>query len=183
VPRRSPTPFRTIGRLADLVGGYCWVEGRLFQLCGEWASQAEPAADPEVSVFLAALSRHHGDLAARWSDRLPVRAGVNPAALVVAPPGPEAVNLSRLDQAASPLARLAGLVEVVLPDLLHAYGAFLESASAVSEAPVMAVLGPARLTGSWEVGRGHSLLARLTADTGVTGAAAELLRNLLKAET
>jgi hypothetical protein len=181
VPSARPASFRTIGELAELVGGFCWVEGRLFELSGEWASQPEPGADPEINVYFAALSRHHGDLAARWSDRLPVRAGVNPAALVVTPDGPEDANLSLLAQATDPLARLAGLVEVVLPDLLGAYAALLAHASPVSEAPVMALLGPARLTGSGEVDRGRALIERLTGETGVTGAAADVVRNLVTA--
>ena len=47
-------------------------------------------------VWCAGVSRRHGLLAARWAERLPVRAGVDAAALVTAPAGPLAEALDAL---------------------------------------------------------------------------------------
>jgi hypothetical protein len=186
VPDPTPPAWRTIGQLADLVGGWCWVEGRLFELTGAWAGDpgagaepgTDPGADPEIDVFFAAASRAHAGVAAQWRDRLPVRAGVEVDGLIVPPSGPEAASLSLLEAAQGPLARLAGLVLVVLPHLVRTYGLHLAAANPASEAPVMAVLGPARRNGSAEVRRGRFLLQRVGGADGLTPEAAELVRNL-----
>ena len=85
--------WRGIDELAALVGHYGWLEARLFELTGRWATA--PAGDgaapdgraDELRVWCAAASRRHGELAAHWAQRLPVRAGVDAGALVVAPVG------------------------------------------------------------------------------------------------
>jgi hypothetical protein len=150
---------RTIGQLADRVGAYCWVEHRLFVLMGQWAvSGGEGEARPEVTVFLATESRRHGALAQAWQERLPVRAGVDRDALVVAPPGPLLEVLERLDGADGVQTRLAGLVSVVLPRVLASYEEHLASANRASEGPVLAVLQRARHGGSMEIAVGQSLV-------------------------
>ena len=79
--------WRTIDELAALVGAYCWIEHRIFEVTGAWATGSRPADDDvaELRVWAAATSRRHGTLAGRWAERLPVRAGVDAAALVEAP--------------------------------------------------------------------------------------------------
>ena len=83
---------RDIDQLAELVGRYCWLEHRLFVLTGTAASApAVVAGDPgeaECRVWFAAASRRHGALAAGWTGRMPVRAGVDRDALVLAPARP-----------------------------------------------------------------------------------------------
>jgi hypothetical protein len=162
--------WRTIGQLAELVGAYCWVERRLFALTGEWASA--PEGEAETRLFFATASRRHAELAQRWCDRLPVRAGVERAALI-SPPAPAAAALDRLQAEPGARGRLAGLVGVVLPRLVAAYGDHLSHASPVSEGPVLAVLGPARRTGSEEIESGLALLERLSGPGGATGIGAE----------
>jgi hypothetical protein len=84
----SRTDWRGIDALGETVGGYCWLEHRLFEVTGSWAvAKSETAIPAEMRVFFAALSRRHGSLAERWSARLPVRAGVDASALVKPPPG------------------------------------------------------------------------------------------------
>jgi hypothetical protein len=163
--------WRTIGQLAELVGDYCWVERRLFALTGEWASA--PEGDAEIRLFFAAASRRHAELAERWCDRLPVRAGVERAALISPPSAPAAAALDRLQAEPGARGRLAGLVGVVLPRLVAAYGDHLSHASPVSEGPVLAVLGPARRTGSEEMESGLALLERVPGPGGSTGIDAE----------
>ncbi len=165
--RTWPPGWRGIEALGEVVGGYCWLERRLFELTGSWASAGgDGAAPPEVLVFLAAASRRHGWLAERWAARLPVRAGVDPPALVESPPGlarEVSAELSGTGTAAS--GGLGALVELVLPWLADEYGAHLRTASPVSEAPVMEVLVEARRVAVGEMRGGRQLLQRL----GATG--------------
>jgi hypothetical protein len=148
--------WRTIDELAGCVGGYCWQEHRFFAMTGRWASGE---GDPAIRVCFSEMSSRHAGLAARWRDRLPVRAGVDVAALVVAPAG-LAGALTALEQEPSPFLRLGGLVGVWAPRLLATYRAHLDRAWAVNEAPVIDVLRLIDLTGDREVQRGRDLLAR-----------------------
>jgi hypothetical protein len=155
--------WHPVGLLAERVGGYCWLEHRLFSLTGEWATRRgdEGAQAPaEVTVFWATAARRHGDLAQTWRERLPVRAGVDQDELLVAPPGPVSEALELLAGEAGALARLGGLVQVVLPRLLATYEAHAAAAAPVSEGPVLAVLDRARLEGGAECRVGHTLWQR-----------------------
>ena len=165
---RHPVAWRTIDELAGLVGAYCWVEHRLFEVTGAWASEPGSgearvdAADGELRVWCAAAAQRHGALGERWAARLPVRAGVDPAALVAAPAGLDGA----LDELAATKELAAGvraLVETVLPWIAGAYGSHLAAASPVSEASVMEVLVEAGRETRAETGGGRSLLERLEA--------------------
>jgi hypothetical protein len=140
----GPTPLRTIEELARCCGHYCWLERSLFALAGDRASrpdadEGEPVA-PEVRVVLSELSARHALWAAQWRDRLPVRAGVDAEALVTPPPGPVGAVVDLLVAEPDPLAVLSGVAGQLLPRLLDLYAAHLDASSAVSEAPVRAVL-------------------------------------------
>jgi hypothetical protein len=155
--------FRTIDELAERCGSYCWLEIRLFELTGRWASA--PAirpgrSDPEIRLFLSEMSARHGFLAGQWHDRLPVRAGVDVNALVVPPPGPAREALDLFGADLDLVAVLGGLVEHILPRLLTTYGDHLVRASPVGEAPVRAVLESAGFRGGPEVLDGRALLQR-----------------------
>jgi hypothetical protein len=156
--------FRTIEGLAALVGSYCWAEHAVFELAGSWATAPEGASAPEVRVWCAAVSRRHGDLAARWATHLPVRAGADPGALVTAPPE-LAVALDGLGGDGSARVDLAALVEVVLPGLVQAYERHLATASPVSEAPVMELLVEARRAGLGEIESGRTVVRELARRT------------------
>jgi hypothetical protein len=152
--------WRGIDELAALVGHYCWFEERLFTLTGGWATR-EGTTDvpPAIRVWLAGVSRRHGEMAGRFAERLPHRAGVDAGALV-APPA------TAVDEALASLASaeatsgVAALVEVVLPWLAGTYGAHLAEANPASEAPVMEVLAEGRREALAEASGGVSLLAR-----------------------
>jgi hypothetical protein len=168
--------------LAAVVGHYAWAEHRIFELAGAWAAAPGPGPDPEVRVWCAAASRRHGELAARWRERLPVRAGVDPAALVTPPEGRLAEVLDTLASEADPLLGPAGLVLVVLPTMAEAYAGDLASATPVAEAPVMEVLvGAHRVCGA-EIRSGKGLLARVGAPPRgageATGGGLPLIRHL-----
>jgi hypothetical protein len=143
----SSGSWRDVDELAILVGAYAWVEHRIFQLTGAWASapDRDPGATPgpALRIWCAVASRHHGELAGRWAARLPVRAGVDPASLVAAPAGPLAGALDALAAEPDVRAAVAAMVRTVLPRLDVVYLAHLASAAPVSEAPVMDVLAAA----------------------------------------
>ncbi|HXB37924.1 MAG TPA: hypothetical protein VNU75_09485 [Acidimicrobiales bacterium] len=157
--------WRTIDELAALVGAYCWLEQRIFEVTGAWAT-APGAVDEvaELRVWTAAASRRHGVLAGRWAERLPVRAGVEAAALVAAPAGPRglAEAFEELEATKEPMVGVCALVETVLPWVGGVYESHLEIATPVSEASVKAVLVEARREGSAEIHSGRSLLGRLS---------------------
>ena len=153
--------WRGIDELAALVGAYCWTEHQLFAVSGALATA--PVEGPlvgvaaEARVWCAAVSRRHGEVAARWAGRLPVRAGVDAPALVAPPPGRLADGFAAL-AAGDALAGAAVLCGAVLPGLDAVYASHLESASPVSEAPVMEVLTGARRDVEGEIRGGRTLV-------------------------
>jgi hypothetical protein len=158
-------PWRGIDDLAALVGAYCWLEHRLFELTGRWAAETgdrdgSEAVDAECRVWCAASSRRHGALAGRWAERLPVRAGVDASALVRAPEGPLGPALGEL-AATGAIGGIGLLIETVLPWVGGLYASHLSRASPVSEAPVIEVLVEARRAAAGEVQGGRPLLQRL----------------------
>ena len=93
-----------------------------------------------MRVVLSEMSARHGFFAAQWRDRLPVRAGVDAGALIVAPPGPFGAALDLIESEPDLACVLGGLTTQILPRLVERYGRHLAQASPVSEAPVRAVL-------------------------------------------
>jgi hypothetical protein len=155
-------PWRGIDELARLIGAYCWVENRIFELGGVWAAAASDGPwsglDPAQRVWCAAMSRRHGLLAGRWAERLPVRAGVDRGDLVTAPAGPLAAGLDALAAVSDARVGLAALVETVLPRLQAIYGVHRQTASPVSEASVLEVLTGAVGDLAAEISGGRALL-------------------------
>lgn len=122
---------------ASMVGGYRWIEQRLFELLGRWGAEATP---PELRVHLDAQSARHAWHASLWADRLPVRDGVSADELTAAPPVAARV-LALLDESRSDAAPLmAGLYRVVLPRLVTGYTRHLGATSPVSDGPVIRAL-------------------------------------------
>ncbi len=161
-PAPAPRPgirWRGIDELATLVGAYCWVEQRIFAMTGEWATgHAEGPAEAELRVWCAAASRRHGALAARWAERLPVRADADADALITPPAGPLPARLDGL--AGEPVLRrgVVALVEGLLPGLVAVYDAHRQAASPVSEGPVLEVLAGAHRVVAAEIRGGRTLL-------------------------
>ncbi len=122
---------------ASLVGGYRWIEQRLFELLGAWAAAA---TRPELRVHLDEQSARHAWHASLWADRLPVRDGVSADGLTVAPPVAARV-LAVLDESRSAtLPLMAGLYRVVLPRLVTGYTRHLGATAPVSDGPVIRAL-------------------------------------------
>jgi hypothetical protein len=160
----APASFRTIGQLAERCGHYCWLESRLFEVAGSWATSAPAGTpspdDPAIRVFLSAMSARHAFFAGQWRDRLPVRADVDADALIVPPPGGAAEALDLLGTAPDLVAVLAGLIEQFLPRLGTTYDHHLAQTSAVNEGPVRAVLELAVFRTGQELQGGWALLRR-----------------------
>jgi hypothetical protein len=177
-PEPELTPVRRaleLGQAAELLGSYCFVERRLFELTGAWSVQVEP---PGLAVHLDQVSQQHAWHAELWADRLPVLAGVDPASLI-RPLGP-AVGpvLDALAGAGTTVERLAGLYRCVLPRLLATYGRHLRWAVRATDAPVIRALRLVRTDelAAWQVGEAQ--LEALIDTTEAAGAAAATLGRL-----
>lgn len=136
-------PVLPIHTSAQLLGGYRWIEHRLFELTGAWAAQAPLA---EVQIFFDETSARHAWRAGLWADRLPVLEGLDPDDLTV-PFGPAVAPLFEAlagEETEGVVQRLAGLSRVVLPRLAVTYGAHLARSTPVADAPVIRVLRLAR---------------------------------------
>lgn len=172
-PTRDGEAWRTIDELASLVGAYCWLEERLFEVTGEWATGpgAEGAEAAELRLWSAATSRRHGALAGRWAERLPVRASVHQADLVVAPSEPTGLAKALEELAATKelAVGVSALVETVLPWVGGVYGSHLAVATPVNEGSVMEVLVEARREGSAEIRSGATLLAGMQVEGTPSG--------------
>jgi hypothetical protein len=127
---------------ARLIGGYEWIERRLFEVLGGWVP-SEPVAEARVAFDL--YSQQHAWHAELWSARLPVLDGLDPATLTV-PPSAEVdrllVRLAGAPPGEAPalggtLLRLVGLARVMLPRLIAGYGLHLRRAAPVADAPVV----------------------------------------------
>ena len=125
----------------------------------------------ELRVWCAAASRRHGALATRWAERLPVRAGIDPAELVRAPAGPLAGALDTLAAAPDGLLWAGALVATVLPRVGGVYEAHLRTGSPVSEGSVLEVLVEACRELAGEIRGGRALLEGLAEAIG-TGSGA-----------
>jgi len=184
---RTAVEFRTIDDLAVRCGHYCWVEQQLFAWTGRWASApaaagsadgSTSALEAEFRVRFSALSSWHGFLAGQWRDRLPVRAGVDAAALIVPPSAPVAEAFELLGAQAGLRRALGGLADPVLPALGRSYDQEATLIAPVSEGPVMSLLDLARPAAERELEGVRELLARATPDGTEAQQVTDLRRGL-----
>lgn len=107
------------------LGAARWVEHRLFEVVGRWASD-DPC--PAATILFAVLARRFAWHASLLADQLPVLAITDPDVLTTAPPGWEALGDALDAPAHGPQAtahRLVGLGRVVLPRLVVGYARWL----------------------------------------------------------
>jgi hypothetical protein len=130
---------------ASLLGGYRWVEARLFEILGAWV--ATETAD-EVRVLFDVQSRIHAWHAELWAERIPAVDGIaDPDSLTVAPMNGVEELLNKLGRSedgeagSGTLLRLVGLARVVSPRLLCGYQHHLRRTVPVSDGPVVRALG------------------------------------------
>lgn len=152
----------TLQEAGARLGGYRWLERRLFEVTGRWAADDEV---PAAQLYFDRLSTEHGWHAELWAERLPVLDGIDPEALTKPPDGAAAEVLARLEEAGrapeQTVVRLAGLARVVLPRLVGTYRAHLEATTPAADRPVARALRLvlADVRPAWE--EGEALLERL----------------------
>jgi hypothetical protein len=165
--------WRGIDALAVLVGYYGWFEWRLFEVAGAWAARSEGEA--ATRVWCAATARRHGELARRWAERLPVRAGVDAGALVRPPSDELAGAFERLGALDEVGVGTAVLVSTVLPRLAEVYRAHLATASPVREAAVAEVLSDAQRIAAGEASSERFVVRNLGDGIGPAARAGDLV--------
>src|SRR5262245_20594683 len=125
---------------ARLVGHYCWIEMRAFEILGAWtASVPEPA----VKVTLATHSRQHGWHAELWHDLLPVIGETGVDAFVTPPGGALAAFVEAVGAPEAPeltIEKLVGAYRVLVPHLVGAYRRHLDLTSPISDGPTIRAL-------------------------------------------
>ena len=140
-PGVNPNGALTLVESAQLLGGYAWVESRLFEITGAWVG-SESAA--EARAFFDVQSRHHAWHAELWSERIPRVDGiVDPDAVTTAAADGTAALLRTIggvDSGGGTLLRLVALARVVMPRLVCGYARHLQRVSFVSDAPVIRAL-------------------------------------------
>lgn len=136
----SSAPFRTLQEAGHVIGAYCWVERRLFEILGAWVGVE---ADHRAKLLFAEHSRHHGWHSELWTARLPVARGLDAAELVVAPSAEARAVFDALAAVTGPddtLARVQVLYGVLLPQLVAGYTAGGVAVSSVAERPTLRAL-------------------------------------------
>ena len=171
----------TLDETGRLVGGFAWVELRLFEVVGGWVPEV---AEPEVVAHLAAASRRHAGRAELWLGHRPVVAGRDPDDLVAAPsPAAEAAVTALAGAADAPDAadpagataeRLARLYRGVMPALLAAYAAVEQAASPIADPALRRSLRVATAEAADDVETGERLLEALRAGDGEQHGEADL---------
>jgi hypothetical protein len=139
----------TLEEQAHRIGHHIWLETRLFEVLGGWITVV---SEPEAKVCLASHSRHHAWHAELWHKQLPAVPHL-PADQLVAPAHAQlAAALGVLagaetdgggaepDSGDGTLTRLVGMYRVVVPRVITAYRRDLESASPISDAPMLHTL-------------------------------------------
>ncbi len=127
---------------AVLIGGYRWVEQRLFEVVGRWVADE---LLPDARVFFDVQSQQHAWHAELFEARLPVLDGVDLDLLTVVPSAGvgrlfETLGTGVPDTAApevSALLRLVGLGRVVLPRLVAGYTLHLRRCNPTADASAM----------------------------------------------
>ena len=130
---------------ARMIGGYRWVEFRMFEVLGRWVVNE---TQPEARLMFDVQSRHHAWHAQLWADRLPSVDGViDPDLMTVAHGAGTEEFFSTLGgvRGGEPggggtLLRLVALARVVLPRLCCGYALHLRKAVSVSDSAVVRAL-------------------------------------------
>ena len=136
-PEPGPTGALPLLELARVVGGYRWLEGRLFEVLGGWVPTTP---DPELKVLLDAHAHQHAWHAELWLARLPELRELHPDE-VTAPARPALAGVvDDLAGADDPVLRLVGAYRVVLPRLVTTYAAHLVRTAPVADAAVIRAL-------------------------------------------
>ena len=132
----EPSSGLDLHKAAGLVGAYCAIERRMFEVTGAMAT--EEGLPPEIRLFADAMSSQHAWHAELWADRLPVTAALDPAALVTLPPPVGEILAVVADR--RQLEGLVGLFRVVLPRLIVSYSRHASHALPATDGPTVRAL-------------------------------------------
>ena len=130
----------TLEESARLVGGYRWLELRLFETLGAWVPNVP---EVEVKLRLHADAPKHAWHAQLWQDLLPRGGELTADGLTVPPGAGAAAFVDALAAVAGPgqsVEKLVGVYRVVLPRQVATYRAHLARVSPVSDGPVARAL-------------------------------------------
>lgn len=153
----------THSEAAERIGGYVWLEERLFEVLGGWVRDV-PA--PAVKVQLATDSGQHAWRASRWRERLP-RLREMPAEALVRPSRPELpAFVSVLAGAGNTLERVVGAYRVALPRLVVTYARHFGETASVSDGPTARALELALADALAQWRRGEAAVQSLLHDAG-----------------
>jgi hypothetical protein len=122
---------------ARVIGGYTWVEERLFETLGAWVPSVP---EPDVKLRLAADSHHHAWHASLWRDRLPELRELEPEQFVGPSRPPIEAFMTALRSSSTTIDKLVGVYRVLLPRLVTTYQRHLEQASEVTDGPAIRAL-------------------------------------------
>jgi hypothetical protein len=140
----SSSPGLTLVDSARIIGGYRWIEARLFEVLGSWVTTETVHEARLLFDIQSQLHAWHSEL---WAERLPSVEGVSdPESVTVAPNEGVEQLVSELggshdgEFGSGTLVRLVGLARVVLPRLLSGYLRHQRLAVPASDAPVIRAL-------------------------------------------
>jgi hypothetical protein len=124
------SPAWSIEGTAIRLGGYAWVEQRLFEVLG---GLVRTGGSPRVAMVALAHASHHAWHAELWRARIPILAHLAVGSLVV-PPSAEVADALEGPGESSMVYR------VVLPGLVEVYARHLDRARPVADGPVIRAL-------------------------------------------
>ena len=153
---------------ARTLGGYAWLEARLFEILGAWVGDVP---EPEVKLQLAADSHHHAWHATLWRERLPVSQGTDEH-LVAAGDARWVSFLTAFEGSPTTVERLTALYRVLLPRQVASYQEHLDTASAITDGPTIRALELVLTDELADWRRGERLLQRHLLSAGDVARAA-----------
>ena len=156
-PHQAPSALG-IRATAQRLGHYRWVEQRLFEVLGEWATTVNEAA---VSTRLGVHCHHHAWHADLWRDRIPVIPDVSPDAVTVPTSAAFAGFVDEVVAPTDTLERLVGVYRVLVPHLIDACRAHLAATNATTDGPTARVLALVLRDLEHDVADGESLVVAL----------------------
>lgn len=159
-----------IEETARQLGHYRWIEMRLFEVLGGWATDVP---ETDVKLLLAEQAHHHAWHAELFGDRLPGLPDRTVDDLTVAPTAELAGFVEALERPDSTLERLVGVFRVLVPHKIAAYSAHLERSSSVADAPVVRALELSRRDEVEDWQEGERLIQGLLDSAGAVRRAAD----------
>lgn len=155
---------------ARILGGYRWLEARLFEVLGGWVRSTEA---PALKVLLDDHAHQHAWHAELWLARLPSLRELSPDEVTAPPSDALAGAVDAVAAAPSAIERLVGVHRVLLPRLVTTYESHLARTDPVADGAVARTLRLilADEREAWQAG--EAALQALLVDAGAVAAAAD----------